>query len=299
MAASAAHVRIDDERLAAYARSLDPVAAAHDGSFFASPDAGLTTSLIVTFATVNFGSGFFPYVRKREGLSGSRTMAAHLRDEFVLRGPWTAPRLASLTPADCAEVFDQPAEGPTADLLGLFASALNDLGRLLQREYDGSAAALVEAAEGSAERLVLLLDRMPFFHDVERHPVLDIDVPFFKRAQLCAADLAGAFDGKGLGRFDDLDQLTLFADNLVPHVLRVDGVLVLDPALEQRIAAEDLLAPGSAEEVELRAVAVHAVERLAGLTGRPAHALDLLLWNRGQEPRYKAIPRPRCRCVFY
>ncbi len=40
-----------------------------------------------------------------------------------------------------------------------------------------------------------------------------------------AADLAAAFRGQGPGRFRDLDRLTLFADNLVPHVLRREGVL--------------------------------------------------------------------------
>ena len=34
-------------------------------------------------------------------------------------------------------------------------------------------------------------------------------------------------------------RLTLFADNLVPHVLRIDGVLVFDPDLVQRIDAGD------------------------------------------------------------
>ena len=55
-----------------------------------------------------------------------------------------------------------------------------------------------------------------------------MDVPFYKRAQLTAADLSLAFDGKGLGSFEDLDQLTIFADNLVPHVLRVDKVLLYE-----------------------------------------------------------------------
>jgi len=27
--------------------------------------------------------------------------------------------------------------------------------------------------------------------------------------------------------------------------------------------------------------------------------LDNWLWNRGQEPQYKARPRHRCRCVYY
>ena len=57
--------------------------------------------------------------------------------------------------------------------------------------------------------------RMPFFDDVG----------FWKRAQIVPNDLALA----GVAEFDDLDRLTIFADNLVPHVLRVDGVLRLRP----------------------------------------------------------------------
>ena len=49
---------------------------------------------------------------------------------------------------------------------------------------------------------------------------------FFKRAQIAAADLALA----GIAPADDLGELTLFADNLVPHVLRVDGVLESTPS---------------------------------------------------------------------
>ncbi len=52
---------------------------------------------------------------------------------------------------------------------------------------------------------------MPFFDDRG----------FYKRAQITPSDLALA----GVAEFDDLDRLTIFADNLVPHVLRVDGVL--------------------------------------------------------------------------
>ena len=65
------------------------------------------------------------------------------------------------------------------------------------------------------------------------------DRGFFKRAQLVPSDLALA----GMARFRDLDRLTIFADNLVPHVLRVDGVLVYDPRLAARIDAGRAPAP--------------------------------------------------------
>src|SRR5207302_415238 len=116
------------------------------------------------------------------------------------------------------------------------------------------------------------------------------------RAQIAAADLQRA----GVARFGDLDRLTMFADNLVPHVLRLDGILSFDPGLVARIDRGELIEHGSPEEVEIRACAVHAVELLVAQgSGRSAAELDQLLWLRGQEPRYKAAPRHRSRCTAY
>jgi hypothetical protein len=133
-----------------------------------------------------------------------------------------------------------------------------------------------------------------------------LNVPFLKRAQIAAADLARA----GVARFHDLDRLTMFADNLVPHVLRLDGVLTFDPTLTARIERGELIEHGSPSEVEIRACALHAVELIvaahrdregtrAARAGRRAMDVDQLLWLRGQAPRYKALPRHRSRCTAY
>jgi hypothetical protein len=144
---------------------------------------------------------------------------------------------------------------------------------------------VVGEARGSAQALATALARgMPFF----------ADRGFYKRAQIVPSDLALA----GLAAFGDLDELTIFADNLVPHVLRVDGVLRYHPALGARIDRGELLPPGEQEQ-EIRACTVHACELIAGRLGVPPRVLDTWLWNRGQEPRYKAQPRHRTRTVFY
>jgi hypothetical protein len=103
-----------------------------------------------------------------------------------------------------------------------------------------------------------------------------------------------------VAEFADLGRLTLFADNLVPHVLRVDGVLRYDHGLAARIDGEQLLEHDSPEEVEIRACALHAVELMVESRGNTTvQELDYLLWNRGQEPRYKARPRHRARTTAY
>ena len=229
--------------------------------------------------TINFGSGWFPTLRKRPGCSGYFTVAAALTDHFRRSGAWSAAELRALTGSDVAAVLGQE---PDHELMGLYAEALRDLGRFLdaRRALD-----LVGDAGGSAERLASMLAAgMPFFDDRG----------FWKRAQITPNDLALA----GVAEFDDLDRLTIFADNLVPHVLRVDGVLRYDPGLAARIDAGELLPPGE-EEREIRGCAVHACELISERLGMPARLLDTALWNRGQAPRYKSVPRHRTRTVYY
>ena len=235
-------------------------------------------SYLLTLDAINFGSGWFPTLRKRPGSSGYYTVAWALADRFRDRGPWSGSELRALTAAEVADVLGQD---PGHELMALYANALNQFGDFLGERH---ALDVVEAAGGSAERLAESLTAMPYFRDEG----------FWKRAQITPNDLALA----GLAEFADLDELTIFADNLVPHVLRVDGVLRYDPALAERIDRGELLPPGG-EEREIRACAVHACELIAARLAVPPRALDVMLWNRGQEPRYKARPRHRTRTVFY
>ena len=307
VAEQAQQVRIDHVRLAAYAGTLPLVETrfqALDPAFHHLGHGEDTAAFIVTLDTINFGSGWFPHLRKRPGCSGYFTVAGALTDRYRTRGPLGAAELASLSAADCTALFGQdPDNQPVAELMQLFAGALNDLGRYLLSDFDGRFAPLIEAAQCSAERLVRLLGRMPFFADVATWR--GEPVPFYKRAQLTAADLSIAFAGQGWGRFSDLHRLTIFADNLVPHVLRLDGVLAYDPELARRIDTGELIAGGSPEEIEIRAGALHAVELLVAELRRRGHdvtamGLDYLLWNRGQQPAYKqAKPRHRTRTVYY
>src|SRR5690606_9107081 len=129
-------------------------------------------------------------------------------------------------------------------------------------------------------------------------------VPIYKRAQILAADMHLAFTGQGEADFTDLDQLTIFADNMVPHVLRLDGILEYAPPLAALVDAGEQLPAGSVFEVELRAVAIHAVECLkqeAQAAGHPATALELdrILWNRGYGAGFCAKPRHRTLTVWY
>jgi hypothetical protein len=306
VAERATRVRIDHERIPSYAASLpleQAMAPELDSKCHYFGEPGETVAFFLTLDAINFGSGYFPVFRKRQGMSGYFTVAASLTDYYRQHGPLPAQVLAELTAKDCTKIFGQDPDNKTiCEFMGLFAAALNDLGQYLLDRFDGSFIGLVEEAGSSAELLARLLIEMPYFDDVVFYEGLEAS--FYKRAQLTPADLAVAFEGKGPGCFEDLDRLTIFADNLVPHVLHMDGMLLYEEGLAARIEAEELIPSGSVEEVEIRACAVHAVERLVRELRRSGYnvtamGLDYLLWNRGQQPYYKARPRHRTRTVFY
>jgi hypothetical protein len=234
---------------------------------------------ILVLDAVNFGSGWFPTLRKRPGCSGYFTVARGLAERWRRDGPWTGEQLCALDAATIADVLGQDRDH---ELMHLYVRALRELGLFL---HGRSALEAVGTADGSAQRLAeQAAECMPSF----------ADPGFYKRAQILASDLALA----GVAEFDDLDRLTIFADNVVPHVLRLDGVLRYDPVLAQRIDGGELLAPGEHER-EIRACALHACELIAAELNVPPRALDGWLWNRGQQPRYKALPRHRTRTTAY
>src|SRR6478609_11710646 len=252
VAAGARSVRIDATALGAVEPAqppeLDP-----DVHYLEGTPEDVARYLLALDA-INFGSGWFPLLDKRPGLSGYFTVAWNMSDDWRANGPWTTQDLREMTTERVAAALRQR---PALELMSLFVQALREFGGLLD---GGGALGFVERANGSAQRL--------------------------------AASLANG------ARFDDLDDLTIFADNLVPHVLRCDGVLVYDDALATHIDS-GLLLPAGREEREIRAAAVHACELLAQRTGVPPRVLDVWLWHRGQAPEYKARPRHRTRPVFY
>jgi Potential Queuosine, Q, salvage protein family len=297
VAGRARSARIEEERIEAYAAELPPPAPQPPDpeTELVDGDREARAAFVLCLDAINFGSGWWPTIRKRPGRSGYFTVAAGLVDRFRAAGPWTAAELQALDAAAIAVVLGQD---PGHRLMSDFAAALRDVGARVEADHGGSFAAVLDDSGGSAPALADLLAGWRAFADVSIYE--ERQVPFFKRAQIAAADVARA----GIAELRDLDRLTGFADNLVPHVLRVDGVLRLDPALSERIDAGELLVHGSPEEVELRAAAVQAIELLAAARAAAAQPLspaeiDAALWTRGAAPRYKSRRRPRSRNTAY
>ncbi len=286
VAARARAVRIRENAIERYAHELpaeSPPAPDLEGA-----DDETRAAFSLQLNAINFGSGWFPTLRKPPGLSGFRTVEAGLRR----RGPWAAGELAAITRTEIAQALGQD---PDHVLMGHFERHLRELGQRVRDEHGGAFLALARSGAGSAEALAAELASWDTWYDIS--PYDGQPVPFFKRAQIAAADLALA----GLAPADDLHRLTLFADNLVPHVLRIDGVLEFDADLVARIDAGTLLEHDSPEEVEIRACALHAVELIVAAhpAATTATVVDNVLWHRGAGPGYKAHPRHRAPTTAY
>ena len=281
------HVTVDEGAIATYPHDVVRSGMAEQ----ASDDTPLEgrAAAVLTLDAINFGSGWFPTLRKRDGLSGYNTIAAGWREQ---PSP-SAPALAHIDAVTVARLLGQD---PEHELMGLYAASLRDLAAHVVAEHGGSFAALA-ASTPSAVQLARRLGTWPCFADTSRYG--NLEIPFLKRAQIAAADLNRA----GVTTFADLDRLTMFADNLVPHVLRLDGVLHFAPGLVARIDRGELIEHGSREEVEIRACALHAVEMIvaarAATAPTTAADIDQHLWERGQQPFFKSCLRHRSRCTAY
>ncbi|XP_073266640.1 uncharacterized protein [Populus alba] len=136
----------------------------------------------------------------------------------------------------------------------------------LERSFGGKASNLVESCGRSAAKLVATIaSHFPGFRD---HSVYKGHQIFlYKRAQIFAADLYGAFKGQGYGDFNDISSITIFADYIVPKKLCCGklGVLNIVSTLASIIESNKEIVSGSEEEVELRACSIYAVEKMRDL----------------------------------
>jgi hypothetical protein len=128
VAERARHVRVVEAAIEHYAHTLPPQSPPAPDLEGGSLEERAAFSL--TLNAINFGSGWFPTLRKLSGLSGFRTIEAGLR----ARGPWTAAELAALETPEVAATFGQ---APEHELMALFTRALRELGERLTVEYFG------------------------------------------------------------------------------------------------------------------------------------------------------------------
>jgi hypothetical protein len=248
---------------------------------------------------------------KGEKYTGYLAMCAAINRALDAGVALTSPAYFSTVPAATLGQLLEGDGGVQIPLLEERAACLREVGRVLADRWGGSFGAVLEAAAGSAPRLLeLVLENFPCFRD---GGLFDgVRVTFHKRAQILVADLWCLFEGCGRGGMEGIDQLTMFADYRVPQSLQHYGVFEYSPTLRAHLAAELELAPGHRWEQEIRGCSIEAVERVTSrvralLKERGVEAevnsvlVDQFLWGyrRHHAEAMRSVPYHRVRSIYY
>lgn len=179
---------------------------------------------------------------------------------------------------------------------------VKEVSKFFLREYQGDPLLFLKSAENYSSNLVLkIYQEVPFFQDVSFYN--NFQVYFLKRAQILVSDIFGAFGGRGLGFFKDLDWLTAFPDYKLPQILNHFGVLKYHPELEKKIQQRREIPVFSKEEIEIRAGTILAVEYLRDALKRRKKSffsfqIDWILWGMSQKIKTKN-PYHLTKTIFY
>ncbi|CAL1536126.1 unnamed protein product [Lymnaea stagnalis] len=194
---------------------------------------------------------------------------------------------------------------------------LNEAGNVLMEKYQGSFANVIKEANGCAQNLLhLVVDNFPSFRDVAEYKGKKVGI--YKRVQILIGDVWGCCEGEGLGKFDDIDTITMFADYRIPQALVYFGAMKYSEDLMDKLKQVHLFKSGEPLEVEIRGVSLWACELIRDeilkrlktgerLEYEPksltvnAVLIDHYLWDTRRElaSEMEDIPFHRCRGIYY
>jgi hypothetical protein len=304
--AEADHVTLNETKLEEFISSLsaEEITSFYRWDYDYHPR-GTTEQMInyvFSIDAVNFGSGFSPEWKKRRPYSTYETIANTLTELLQSGNLLDAGFAASITNTQVKEIFAESEDFP---LISMFTKAWNSLGSYVQSEF-GSYTALVESLpEGNAAQALidLLVENVPEFND---HCLYKSGIAYFyKRAQILVNDLHLALGNDSPFSTSEIAELTMFADNLVAHVFETEDVLEYSTALKEIITSQAPLPAGSQMEAEIRAAEIVCIEQGTEILQQRGDAavframLDVYMWNRGQNERYKRLPRHLTKTFFY
>lgn len=205
---------------------------------------------------------------------------------------------------------------------------------MLLEKYDGKFENCIKSVGGSAKQLLdLIVREFKCYRDEADYE--DKRVSIYKRAQILIGDIWACFHGKGVGQFDDIQEITMFADYRVPQVLIHFGCLEYTAELLEHlkkgiyvtvalISENDILfyfflekplVNGSPEEVEIRCASIYIVEQVKKIVlqnleqNHPELPLiqvnsiliDHFLWDyrRKYAKELEYIPFHQTVCIYY
>jgi len=142
---------------------------------------------------------------------------------------------------------------------------LNEVGEILCKEFNGDwlnfitsgPKKLYHEGEGLIERLILHFKRFDDFSNYNNHSVY-----FLKLAQLAFWGIHRELSNSNYFFIEDMENMTAFADYIIPVALNQMDITSYTPGLNQKIAQGELIEKDSLEEIEIRAVTLFVTAKL-------------------------------------
>lgn len=272
--------------------------------FHFGDDTARTANYILLLDALNFsfwGEPRWSIEYRGKRLDGYWSLAASLKRALEEGIDVTdADLLAQLEETDLAHILRDEHMIP---MLMERAKNAREVGQVLNEKFDGQFVTLVEHADFDAVQVVqrVVENFLSFRDEAEYRGRL---VKFYKRAQIVAADLYGAYGGQRWGALKNLDALTCFADYKLPQILRRWGVLRYAETLAEKVDKRIEIPAGSDEEIEIRAATIVAVEQIREILDERDFCLnsvqiDWALWDAAQGAPPDGKPYHRTRTIYY
>ncbi|XP_042895509.1 queuosine 5'-phosphate N-glycosylase/hydrolase isoform X2 [Parasteatoda tepidariorum] len=221
-----------------------------------------------------------------------------------------SPKFYSVVSMDTLKHIFRSDSGKEIPMLEERHKVLIETGRCLIEKFGGSFKNCVELCKNNAMNLLnLIIENFPSYKDEALYE--GKLVSFYKRAQILIGDIWACFEGQGLGYFEDIHNLAIFADYRIPQVLAHMKVLIYSEDLYQKLEKGIEMKNGDSEEVEIRGCTIWAVELiLQRIKKLEVEGKDILfnsilidhyLWEhrRKHAEEMSSTPFHRVRCIYY
>lgn len=239
--------------------------------------------------------------------------------------PMTAEKFKTIDIFEVASIFQLPIEKevpvkkempfltmaeptPLKPFAQGIVDVLNSTGAFLQQHGYTDLAAFILASSShgkpsAVEMVTRLVQALPGLQDVSTRTQDGEPLYLFKKAQIMVYHLwllLHEQDPVHFG-FEDIDKLTIFADNVIPTMLIHLGVLEIPQEWQDLLDRHQDV--GEEKAYVLRAASVVACEKIVALSnagvGSIHHmtegALDVYLWRVGKVGDYRKVPRMEFR----
>lgn len=181
--------------------------------------------------------------------------------------------------------------------------ALQELGSVIITKFSSDFTQPVKQGQTDVLKLLkIIVANFSFFNDCTIYN--NKKVYFYKRAQLLINEIHNVLDGKKLGEFKNIDELTSFADYKTPQVLRKFGILKYSPRLAKKVDNKIEIPASHPQEIEIRTAMVWAIELMRRklkpkISQITSCEIDNYLWLLGQKKSPTDKPYHRTRTIYY